>query len=199
VSKCRYSKCQQRFEPRFLSTEICCSTEHAILYAREQPQKRREHNAVLIANAEKRERKAALKTRKDWLREAQAVFNTMIRERDHFLPCISCGDIQGPFDAGHYLGVGAYPELRFEPLNAAKQCRFNCNRGGGYIKNEKLRQRVTAAFRLGLIERIGLQQVEWLEGPHEPLKPSVDWLREQIRQWRVQTRQMREARDSRAA
>jgi hypothetical protein len=197
MKRCRYSQCREPFTPRFLTTEVCCSDAHAIAYAREMPPKRRELASMLVANAAKRERKAALKDRKAWLREAQAVFNAWVRERDHFLPCVSCGDTVGPFDCGHYLGVGAYPELRFEPMNAAKQCRFNCNRGGGYVKNEKLRQRVTTAFRVELIERIGLQQVEWLESYHEPLKPTVEWLQTKIVEWRKETRQMREARGQR--
>ncbi|MGP1665202.1 MAG: recombination protein NinG [Rhodanobacter sp.] len=199
MKRCRYSKCRQPFEPKYRTTEECCSTEHAILWVRESAPERREKAAKRIATAEKRERKAEIKSRKDWLRDAQSVFNAMIRERDHFKPCVSCGDTQGPFDAGHYLSVGAYPELRFEPLNAHKQCRFKCNRGGGYITNEKLRKQVTEAFRLALIDRIGLQQVEWLESYHEPLHPKVDWLREQIRVWRLETRRMRESRDRRAA
>jgi hypothetical protein len=52
---------------------------------------------------------------------------------------------------------------------------------------------------LNLIDRIGLQQVEWLESYHEPLKPSAEWLQEQIRGWRVETRNMRAQREARAA
>jgi len=35
---------------------------------------------------EKREQKERLKTRQDWLKEAQSVFNSFIRERDRDLP-----------------------------------------------------------------------------------------------------------------
>lgn len=195
MKRCR--TCKQPFEP-FNTLQVCCSAKCSIEWAKLTPaEKQAKHRRRLVV-AEKRERRAALKSRKDWLKDAQAVFNAMIRERDHFKPCISCGDTKGPFDCGHYRGVGAYPELRFEPMNAAKQCRYKCNRGGGYIRNEKLRERVTAAFRVGLIERIGLRQVEWLESYHEPLRPSVEWLQEKIREWRLETRRMRDARERRA-
>ncbi len=38
-----------------------------------------------------RERKAKLKSRSEWLKEAQSVFNKFIRLRDKSEPCISCG------------------------------------------------------------------------------------------------------------
>jgi len=182
-----------------------------MLYAREQPAKIREREAVLVANAEKRERKSALKTRRDWLREAQAVFNAMIRERDYFKPCISCGarimtiENGGAWDAGHYRSVGAAPELRFEPSNCQKQCK-TCNSGvirrnGRVLVAHDAERYATihAQYRVNLIERIGLQQVEWLESYHEPLHPSADWLQQHILLWRVETRRMREQRETRAA
>lgn len=211
MRRCRYSKCGQPFKTRFRTTEVTCSDEHAMLYAREAPPKRREREGILVANAEKRERKAALKTRKDWLREAQAVFNAMIRERDYFKPCISCGvrimtiERGGAWDAGHYRSVGAAPELRFEPLNVHKQCK-SCNSGvirqGSRVLVAHDAERyatIHAQYRANLVDRIGLTQVEWLESYHEPLHPSADWLREKIREWRLETRTMRAARERRAA
>lgn len=211
VRRCKYSKCRQPFTPRFRTTEATCSDEHAALYAREAPQKRREREAVLLANAEKRARRAALKTRKDWLREAQAVFNAMIRERDYFRPCISCGarimtvENGGVWDAGHYRSVGAAPELRFEELNVHKQCKA-CNSGvirrnGRVLVAHDAERYATihSQYRVNLVDRIGLQQVEWLEGHHEPLKPSSEWLQTKIREWRAETRRMRAAREARAA
>ena len=54
-----------------------------------------------------KERKAKLKSRSEWLKEAQAVFNKFIRLRDKDQPCISCGRYhQGQYHAGHYRSVG---------------------------------------------------------------------------------------------
>jgi len=44
-----------------------------------------------------------------------------------------------------------------------------------------------------------LQKVEWLESYHAPLHPSADWLQQHILLWRVETRRMREPRETRAA
>jgi hypothetical protein len=130
----------------------------------------------------------------------------MIRERDFGLPCISCGALHvnniqgGVWDCGHYRTVGAAPELRFEPANAAKQCKL-CN--SGVIRS---RTRVVVAhdperyatirarYRIGLIGRIGLAKVEWLEGPHEPKKHTIAELQEIIRDCRARTRDLRAAR-----
>lgn len=206
MNLCKYSACRQKFKPRFRTTEEACSTEHAILYAREQSEKRREMQRIKIANAEKRERKAALKSRKDWVREAQAVFNAWVRERDFFKPCILCGTPYaiaaqgGAWDAGHFRSVGAAPELRFEPLNCHKQCKdcnSNTRRQGKYVMPVERAISIRARYRINLIDRIGLQQVEWLESHHEPLKPTAEWLQTKIVEWRKETRQMRDARGAR--
>lgn len=211
VKRCRFSGCRQPFTPRFRTTEVCCSPEHAIAYAREASPKKREVDRRRVANAERKERRMALKRRKDWIREAQAVFNAMIRERDYFKPCISCGVrtvtavIGGGWDAGHFRSVGAAPELRFTSNNVHKQCK-SCNSGvirkGSRVLVAHDAERyatIHAQYRVNLIERIGLEQVEWLEGPHEPLKLTVVDLQESIAQWRADTRRMRAQREARAA
>lgn len=59
---------------------------------------------------------------------------------------------------GHYRTVGAHPELRFHEDNAFKQCWWNCNsnKSGNVIE-----------MRKGMIQRIGVERVEWIEGPHK--------------------------------
>lgn len=127
-----------------------------------------------------REAKARLKTRAQWLKEAQAVFNKWIRLRDANQPCISCGRTEvewtrgGAWDCGHYLSRGAYPELRFDELNAHKQCK-KCNGGAG--KYAKKSRTVSQKYRVNLIRRIGISAVEKLEGPHEAKHYTIDELR----------------------
>lgn len=205
AKRCRV--CRRSFTP-FLTTQACCTASCAITYAKLSTSERKAKNAERIAKAERQERKQEIKSRKDWVREAQAVFNAWVRERDYLKPCISCGvrvvsDVHGgAWDAGHFRSVGAAPELRFEPLNVHKQCK-SCNgttiHKRGYTHTFERQATVRARYRENLIERIGLQQVEWLESYHEPLRPSVEWLRAKIAEWRKETRQMRERRDSRAA
>jgi hypothetical protein len=114
---------------------------------------------------EYRSAKQKMKSRADWLREAQAAFNRYIRLRDHDKPCISCGrQHQGQWHAGHYRSVGACPELRFMELNVHKQCApCNDHLSGNIVE-----------YRRGLIERIGIDQVEWLEGNHEAKKYTIE-------------------------
>jgi len=99
---------------------------------------------------------AKLKTRATLIKEAQAAFNAYIRARDAHLPCVSCGrHHQGQWHAGHYLSTGARPELRFDPANVHKQCQpCNTHLSGNLVM-----------YRAELIRRVGLAEVERLEGP----------------------------------
>jgi len=118
-----------------------------------------------IQRAETKKKKESIKTRAQWLKDAQCWFNRYIRLRDKGDPCISCGrHHQGQYHAGHYLSVGANPELRFIEINNHKQCAPCNNHLSGNIAN----------YRPSLIRKIGLEKVEWLEGPHEPAKHTID-------------------------
>lgn len=70
----------------------------------------------------------------------------------------------GQWDCGHFLSVGAHPELRFEEKNAYKQCK-SCNAGAGKFSHKNAT--VTQKYELRLVERFGLELVDWLRGPHE--------------------------------
>ena len=123
----------------------------------------------------------ALKSRGDWLREAQAVFNKYIRLRDAELPCVSCGRFhEGQWHAGHYLSVGAHPELRFNELQVWKQC-MPCN---AHLSGNQVN------YRIELINRIGLDKVEWLEGKHEPLKLTIDEIKVLIAEYKLKIKQL---------
>ena len=114
-------------------------------------------------------KKEQLKTRAQWLRETQTVFNAYCRLRDKNEPCISCGRYhQGQYHAGHYRTVGSHPELRFNELNVHKQCSVCNNHKSGNI----------VEYRINLIKKIGVDNVEWLEGNHEPKKYSINELKE---------------------
>ena len=108
-----------------------------------------------------KERKEKLKTRRDYLKEAQAAFNRYVRIRDEERPCISCGSLLqeqkqgGVRDCGHMLSRGAYPDARhrFGLDNTASQC-VKCNRFlSGNVAN----------FRKGMIARWGVHRIEAME------------------------------------
>lgn len=129
---------------------------------------KRERTALAADKRATREKLDAMKTRSDWAKEAQAAFNKWVRLRDAAQPCISCGrHHQGQYHAGHYMSRGARPELAYEPLNCHKQCSpCNTHLSGNL-----------ALYRQSLVREIGLQQVEWLEGPHDPKHYSADDLK----------------------
>jgi 5-methylcytosine-specific restriction endonuclease McrA len=134
--------------------------------AKKQAAAKREHGEKERAfKRETRERKEALKSRGDHLKAAQMQFNRFIRMRDHGNSCISCGRNTGSkINAGHYKSVGSHPELRFNELNCNLQCE-HCNT---HLSGNQMN------YRPALVDKIGLDKVEWLEGPHEPAKWSIE-------------------------
>lgn len=123
------------------------------------------------ARREYKEAKVKARSRGDWLKLAQITFNAYIRQRDDLEPCISCQrHHKGQYQAGHYLTTGARPELRFEEDNCHKQCSACNNHLSGNL----------ILYRVALVKKIGLERVEWLEGPHEPAKYTIEQLKEII-------------------
>jgi hypothetical protein len=140
-----------------------------------------------IAQRDRREiqvRKERLKSRADHMREAQAAFNEWIRLRDADRPCVSCGrHHEGQYHAGHYRSVGANPELRFEPLNVWKQCApCNTHLSGNLVN-----------YRLSLLQLIGPEKVDWLEGPHPACKHTVEEIKSIKAKYRAKTRELKRA------
>jgi hypothetical protein len=133
-----------------------------------------------------KERKEALKSKSDWLKEAQTACNAYIRERDGEI-CISCGtqkpEIQ--FAAGHYKSRGSSPALRFHPMNIHSQCNQYCNlQLSGNISN----------YRPELIKKIGILQVEWLEGKHEAQHWTIDDIKEIKAHYKEQLKLLKQER-----
>jgi hypothetical protein len=127
-----------------------------------------------------------LRTRSQSLKLVQVDFNGFIRERDDGKPCISCDKpIRFKRNAGHYLSVGSHPELRFNELN----CHLQCERCNSYLSGN------AAAYRLHLIKRIGLAEVEALEGPHPPKKYTIDELENLRAEYRAKLKAVRAMRE----
>ena len=149
-----------------------CSMEHAITFVCEAGKKKREKLLAKTKkdfNSKTRRMKNAIKSRSDWLKECQQVFNKFIRERDSHSPCISCGrHHSGQYHAGHYKSVGSSPELRFNESNCHKQCAPCNNHLSGNI----------SSYRPNLIRKVGAEKVAELEGPHEPKKYTIEELKE---------------------
>ncbi len=133
--------------------------------------------ALQIAKQEKiteekkdfKKRKEKLKTKADFLKEAQIEFNKYIRLRDKNEPCISCGRFHlGQWHAGHYRSVGAAPHLRFDEKNVHKQCApCNNHKSGNVIE-----------YRIRLIAKIGITEVERIESDNKARHFTVDEVKE---------------------
>ena len=163
------------------SFQTWCSPDCAVVIVRAKQATERKS----FEQRERREikaRKEKLKSRADHLKETQAVFNEWVRLRDADLPCISCGrHHQGKYDAGHYRTVGSSPALRFEPLNCHKQCVPCNNHKSGDIVN----------YRINLVHRIGAEKVDWIEGPHEPQRYTIEQLKEIKAHYRALIRELK--------
>ena len=152
--------CKLTFQPE-RSIQPCCSIKCAIDKVQIDKQAKFDKETKL--------KKEAIKSRVQWLREAQKEFNAYIRLRDADKPCISCQrHHQGQYHAGHYRSVGACPELRFNELNVWKQCAPCNNHLSGNI----------GEYRINLIKLVGVKSVEWLEGKHEPSKLTIEQIKE---------------------
>lgn len=185
--KCKYCK---EYMDSFITFPggVFCNMEHAVAFAREKAEKQREK---ALKKKEQETKKKHAKRKKEFYnndrairtREAQKAFNAFIRERDGKDPCISCGRYhEGQWHAGHYRSTGAHPELRFEELNCHKQCSVCNNHKSGNI----------AEYRIELIKRIGLDKVEWLEGPHEPTKYTCEELKEIELHYKAKLKKLKE-------
>jgi hypothetical protein len=182
---CDNPACGKKFTPvsGAIGQKVC--TWQCGLAIAGQPENQKKAR-VAIEQRERREvraQKRKVKSRAEYMQEAQDAFNAWIRERDSGQPCISCdttADVQ--YCAGHYRTVGACPELRFEPLNVHRQCNRNCNMG---------RSGNIVEYRIRLVKKIGAEAVAWLEGPHKPKKYTIDDLQQIKAKYRALTRELK--------
>ena len=153
AKKCKV--CGEKFTPTFTSFQKTCN-ETKCLVSFGQREK------VRVQKSEAREFK---RDRPYYLKRVQTEFNKYIRSRDKGQPCVSCQRYHdGQYHAGHYRSVGAHPELRFVEDNCNLQCSVCNNHRSGNL----------SPYRVNLIAKIGLARVEWLEGPHDPMKYTIE-------------------------
>ena len=104
-------------------------------------------------------KRAAREADKGWWRKKSLdKFQEWVKLNEPNDPCWSCGKYNViQFHAGHYIPVGRSDALMFEPDNCHKQCsQCNSQLSGNLTK-----------YRKTLVEKIGVERVEWLEGKHE--------------------------------
>ena len=159
-------QCKRDFMPARPLQQVCSPT-CAARKARADRQSQEKAERALT-----RKRREAIKTIADRIAEAQAACNAYIRARDAGKPCICCGKPMEPqkaggsMDAGHFRSRSSAPQLRFDEDNIFGQ-RKNCNRPGGTTY---------AAFRAGVVERIGEERTAAVEAANHSHKWTHDEL-----------------------
>lgn len=180
--KCKAKGCGVLFTPA-RPMQCVCSPLCAVLDARIKREQAdlKARQAQRKADRAKREK---LKTRSDWMKDAQREFNKYIRLRDNGKPCVCCGlpldgeAVGGGFDAGHYRSVGSAPHLRFDERNVHGQ-RKQCNRYGAGRAVD---------YRIGLMERIGREVLEALESDQTPKHYTIDDLKQIVQTYRAKSK-----------
>lgn len=103
--------------------------------------------------------------------KAQFWCNKYIRLRDAGKGCKSCGTKKPgiQYCAGHFIPVGRCLPLRYDERNIHLQCNSYCNR---HLSGNP------TPYEAALRRDLGNEVVEWLKGPHEPIRyRAEDYLR----------------------
>ncbi|MBK5400477.1 recombination protein NinG [Pseudomonas sp. TH39(2020)] len=163
---CKNPACGVSFPPQRLGQAVC--SPKCGLAIKDVNREKARKSLAELGRKEIRAAKERIKPKGQYMKEAQTAFNAWVRERDAALPCISCNrHHQGKYDAGHYRTVGSNPALRFEPLNCHRQCSpCNTHKSGDIVN-----------YRIELVRRIGADKVDWLEGPHDPKRYTIEDLK----------------------
>ena len=131
---------------------------------------RQKSKAIKDKKAKHRADKERIKTRAQWLKEAQAAVNKYVRLRDRGKPCISCDkpdNGQHQRHASHYKSVGSNSALRFNLLNIHASCSTCNNHLSGNI----------GEYIPRLIAKISQDKYDWLLTQNQAVKHNEDYLK----------------------
>jgi hypothetical protein len=169
----RCKNCKEKFEPIRFNQKYCLKDKCLRVFVAETKEKQWKQTKTRM--------KENLKTTSDWLKEAQAVFNKYIRERDKGLNCISCNKPPLKKNCGHYYSQGGHSNVRYDEDNCHLQCE-HCNT---YLSGNLLN------YQIGIEKRIGAERLIELQGrAHLEKKWSVDELKELIKKYKEKYKQL---------
>jgi hypothetical protein len=160
--KCR--QCKEKFLP-VRTLQMVCTLSCAMKYAKVKEEEK-DRKAWIKRKKDLREK---LKTLGEYEKEAKAVFQKWIRQRDKKLPCISCGKVAENYDGGHFFKAELYSGLIFNEDNCNKQCVY-CNQ---HLHGNE------SNYRIGLVKKIGEERVKWLEENKDRLR-TYKYTKEQL-------------------
>ena len=144
MPRCKH--CREKFEAIRFNMKYCLNPECVKVWVDTEKTKQ--------WKAKKTQLKKELMSLQDYLKIAQQVFNRFINLRDKNKDCISCNkEIKGVRHASHYLSAGGHSAVRFHEDNVWTSC-YKCNvmLSGNQVE-----------YRKSLINKIGVNRVEWLE------------------------------------
>ncbi|WP_122408967.1 recombination protein NinG [Pseudomonas viridiflava] len=167
----RCPECRVMFTPARAGQAVCGEIDCAIAHG--QSEKGRAIAGKALAEVGRREikvRKEKLKSRAEYAKEAQAVINRYVRLRDAHLGCISCdkpASWGGQWHCSHFRSVGAAAHLRLNLWNMNKSCsQCNAHLSGNIM-----------VYRPRLVEKIGAEKVEWLQGNQDIVRHDIPYLK----------------------
>jgi hypothetical protein len=158
--RCR--NCKEKFEPVRFNQKYCLKDECIRVFVEEAKSK--------AWKKTKKNMQENLETIQDYIKLAQITFNKYIRLRDKGNVCISCQKpINGVKHASHYLSAGGHSAIRFHEDNVWVSC-YKCNvmLSGNAVE-----------YRKALINKIGIERVEWLENNGSKEKK---WSKEELQE-----------------
>jgi hypothetical protein len=155
--------CPREFLPRS-SFHACCSQRCAM-----RKVKREKAAKAAREKADFQARKDAIKKLSTLESECRDIVQALARIRDRHDGCISChmgANYGGRWHGSHFRPAGNNAAVQFHLWNIHKACaQCNLFKGGNI-----------AEYRPRLVEKIGLDRVEWLESQTQAVKYRRDYL-----------------------
>lgn len=176
--------CRTKFKKRSISHKTCPNVDCALAWVAQE----NERNLKKVQRQDRKETKLKLETYKRlsaWEEELQVLVNKFCRLRDikNGYGCISCGSMTSypRWQGGHYLSVGLHHNLRFNEDNIHAQCvQCNMHKAGN-----------ASAYRMALVNRIGLSRVEELENDQGYKKWSVEEIKQLKIEYRLKIKELK--------
>ena len=170
----RCKNCKNKFEQVRFNQKFCLEPECVRVWVESEKAKQWKKT--------KQKAKLDLMTLSDYLKLAQQVFNKFIRLRDKGQVCISCQKkINGVEHASHFLSAGGHSIVRFHEDNVWTSC-YKCNvmLSGNQVE-----------YRKALIDKIGIERVEWLENNGSKEKKwTKDELKELMQKYKLKCKEL---------
>ena len=173
--KCKH--CKTKYIP-VKPRQTACSIDCAIALMEAAKRK--------IQRKKDAQKRIEMKSRQEWSRDAQTVVNKYVRRLAELNGegCISCGTKSAEvYDAGHYIAVGNTAGgslLRYDTRNIYLQCR-RCN---SFLRGNLIE------YRKNLVERVGIELVEWLESQRGIKRWSEEDLRAIIAEYKLKLKEL---------